>query len=114
MNVFCLILLSAFLYLANARGPQYDLKDAPNLFLKFMKDYNREYKNSEEVIKRYAVFLSHLKEINAKNKQMGETATFGINQFADVTDEEFQKTLNHFSRSKRKYLSWQFKKYPSV
>lgn len=68
----------------------YDIADAPQLFQKFIHDYNRVYKNHEDKKAHYAIFVANLEEINRLNAR-DHSATFDINQFADISDEEFEK-----------------------
>ncbi|KAJ8730049.1 hypothetical protein PYW07_017087 [Mythimna separata] len=44
--------------------PHYDLKDAPKLFKKFIKDYKKVYKNEKDYNVHYRSFVENLKEIN--------------------------------------------------
>ncbi|RVE44084.1 hypothetical protein evm_011250 [Chilo suppressalis] len=77
----------ATIFVQSIERPYYDIKDAPYLFHKFIRDYNRQYKNTEEVILRYTMFLNSLMDINKRNAN--QEAIFDINQFADYTNEEF-------------------------
>lgn len=54
-------------------------------FQKFMKDFEREYRNMEEFQLRFKIFCESLKKIDELNNAPGQTATFGINHFADQT-----------------------------
>nr|XP_026488479.1 putative uncharacterized protein DDB_G0267716 [Vanessa tameamea] len=69
------------------KGPIYEFKDAPMLFEKFMKDYNKEYKDKKERDKHYQNFLSNLKYINEVNSESG-SFTSDINMFSDLADDE--------------------------
>ncbi|KAL0892860.1 hypothetical protein ABMA27_014545 [Loxostege sticticalis] len=70
--------------------PYYNLPDAPYLFDKFIKDYHRHYKDYAEYIKRYSYFVENLIDINRLNAKRTnpDSATFGINKFADWSPEE--------------------------
>ncbi|KAJ8728202.1 hypothetical protein PYW08_016587 [Mythimna loreyi] len=48
--------------------PIYDIKDAPNLFKKFIKDYKKEYANEKDYNIHFKNFVENLKEINRINK----------------------------------------------
>lgn len=74
--------------------PHYDVKDAVKLFAKFIKDYNRHYKDDADKEVHFEAFKKSLVEINKKNEEE-PLATFDINQFADYTEEELKK-LNGF------------------
>lgn len=65
----------------------YDLKDAPKLFKKFIKDYHKEYRNAEDYKAHYNNFVSNLKYMNKVNKE-GRSAAVGINLFADLSEKE--------------------------
>lgn len=65
----------------------YNLSDAPELFKKFIADYNKTYKNDEEYYKRYNIFVKNLEVINKLNSE-GGSASYDINQFADRDDDE--------------------------
>lgn len=71
----------------------YDLREAPVLFEKFIKDYNRHYKDVEDKYAHYFAFFMNLVEINKLNQdsEINGGATFSINQFADYTKEEFKQ-----------------------
>lgn len=69
------------------KGTIYDLKDAPKLFEKFIKDYNKVYKNEEDRDMHYKTFVSNLKYINEVNSE-GKSFTVDINLFSDMKEEE--------------------------
>ncbi|XP_013199638.1 uncharacterized protein LOC106142435 isoform X2 [Amyelois transitella] len=65
----------------------YDAKDAPKLFEQFTKDHNRNYKDEEDKKIHFEAFKVNLEKINELNAK-SPSATYGINKFADYTDEE--------------------------
>ncbi|KAH9633313.1 hypothetical protein HF086_004027 [Spodoptera exigua] len=67
----------------------YDLTKADELFEKFIKDFEREYKDEDDKQLHFEAFVESLKKINKLNKE-NPTTTFGINQFADYTEQERQ------------------------
>lgn len=69
------------------KPPIYDLKDAPELFEKFIKDYHKEYKNKVDYNKHYDNFVLNLKYINSVNKEGGSSSS-DINLFTDLGDDE--------------------------
>lgn len=71
----------------NAEVKIYNLNEAPQLFKKFMVDYGKTYRDQEEYNKRYKIFVSNLEIINKLNSE-GGTASYDINQFADMEDVE--------------------------
>ncbi|XP_046959968.1 fruit bromelain-like isoform X2 [Vanessa cardui] len=73
---------------ASPTKPHYDLKDAPVLFEKFIRDYNKHYSSPAERARRYLIFVENLQEVNDLNAR-SDSAVFGITQFSDLTKEEF-------------------------
>lgn len=71
----------------NSEVKIYNLNDAPKLFKKFMEDYRKTYINEMEYYKRYKIFVNNLDIINKLNLE-GGSASFDINQFADMEDVE--------------------------
>jgi C1A family cysteine protease len=58
-------------------------------FVSFQTKFNKNYANLQELEQRFAIFVSNLELIY--NHNLGnETFTMGINQFADLTAEEFK------------------------
>ncbi|KAL0893154.1 hypothetical protein ABMA27_014783 [Loxostege sticticalis] len=102
--VFIVIsVLSVFVVSANPQKPHYDLRDAPFLFLKFVRDHDRQYKSSEDVLIHFAAFVTNLNDINKKN-EASSSAVFDINEFADYTKEEFEHLLAY----KKKHSKYSF------
>jgi len=58
------------------------------LFSDWSKEHNKVYSTSDEAIKRYNIFKTNLEWINKRNTEL-EHMTVGLNQFADMTQEEF-------------------------
>jgi len=58
------------------------------LFAQWKVDYNKNYTTQEEHDGRYAVFLENLQKIDDHNAK-GLSWTMGVNQFADMTQQEF-------------------------
>ncbi|CAH2238318.1 jg17475 [Pararge aegeria aegeria] len=69
------------------KAPIYDLKDAPKLFEKFIKDYDKEYKDKLDYSKHFNNFITNLKYINEVNRE-GKSSTSDINLFSDLGDDE--------------------------
>merc|ERR1712079_929391 len=70
---------------------------AENLFEKYQKDFGKVYSSPKEYIQRKAIFESNLKDINAHNENRGvNTYTKGVNQFTDMTQQEFQAFTQGF------------------
>lgn len=68
--------------------PIYNLKDAANLFKKYVIDYNKKYKNEKDYEKHYQNFVKNLKEINRLNSNKEYSSTSDINLFTDLSPQE--------------------------
>jgi len=86
-----------------------DLK-AQNDFSDFVKKYNKKYP-MEEVFNRFATFKKNLDIIKAHDAEK-EGYTMAINEFADLSWEEFSQTYkgynhrnNNFARSKNLHVA---------
>jgi len=80
-------------------------------FSKFKQEYSRNYATIEEESKRYAIFKENVDWINNHNK-LGLSYTVGINNFADITNEEYRATYLKFRPSKNQnFRSWKAPKH---
>jgi len=61
-------------------------------FTNFQTRFGKTYNSFEEMQDRFAIFRSNLKEIINHNLNNTHTYTLGINQFTDLTAEEFKDT----------------------
>nr|GMD62605.1 senescence-specific cysteine protease SAG39-like [Ipomoea batatas] len=52
-------------------------------------EYGRVYANQTEKVKRFNIFKENAKFIDSFNRVENNTFTLGVNEFADLTDEEF-------------------------
>ncbi|CAH2106327.1 unnamed protein product [Euphydryas editha] len=73
---------------SDEKAPVYELKDAPKLFEKFIKDYHKDYKSKEDRDMHYKNFVSNLKYINEVNRE-SRSFKVDINLFADLAEDEF-------------------------
>ncbi|KAJ8943320.1 hypothetical protein NQ318_004761 [Aromia moschata] len=67
-------------------------------WLEFKKTYGREYKSLKEEELRFAIFQDNVKKIEEHNEKYakGESTYYmGINQFADITTEEYRQRLTY-------------------
>jgi len=64
------------------------------MFLDFISIYGKSYQTKEEFKLRLQVFRDTLQKIKAHPKN--STSTIGVNQFADLTGEEFKKIFGDF------------------
>ena len=56
---------------------------------KWMSKFGRVYKSGTEKQQRFEVFKANYQFIESTNKQPGLTYKVGLNEFADLTNEEF-------------------------
>ena len=64
-------------------------------FIKFVAEYGKTYGTRSEFEFRNVQFKQNLAKIIEHNSENGQTSSVGINQFTDMTDEEFKK-MNGF------------------
>jgi cathepsin L len=65
-------------------------------FEAFEKQFGKSYKDSSERLTRFAIFSQNLKEIENHNRLRGSSWTKTVNQFADMTHEEFNQAMNGY------------------
>ncbi|KAJ4754136.1 Cysteine protease [Rhynchospora pubera] len=85
-------LLSVLIFVLFAGTPIFTAgADDPLLpaFEKWMKDYNRTYDSPTEKLQRLQVFKDNFQFIESMKNQTGLTYTVGLNDFADLTNQEF-------------------------
>ncbi|CAH3835207.1 unnamed protein product [Pieris brassicae] len=88
IRIICVLFVAALVSASPERKPHYDINDAPALFEKFIKDYNKHYKDAADREVHYKAFVNTLEKINKWNS-VGSSSTADINQFTDITPEEF-------------------------
>ena len=75
----------------------YFMKNIPNdneewdIFNIFKERFNKRYHNLEEFEERFKIFRTNLREIIQHNLKGDQNFTLGINQFTDLTNDEFRK-----------------------
>ncbi|CAG9584724.1 unnamed protein product [Danaus chrysippus] len=84
------LLIPALVAVALGDKPHYDVNNAPALFEKYIKDYNKSYKDAADREVHYQAFVKTLKVINEANARPSD-ATYDLNNFSDYTPEEQQK-----------------------
>ncbi|KAL6330581.1 hypothetical protein AAG906_040512 [Vitis piasezkii] len=62
----------------------------------WMARYGRVYKDANEKEKRFKIFNDNVARIESFNKAMDKTYKLSINEFADLTNEEFRSLRNRF------------------
>ncbi|KAJ4765007.1 Cysteine protease [Rhynchospora pubera] len=58
-------------------------------FEKWINDHSQVYGSEAEKSKRFNIFKANYEYIQEKNKEPGLTYTLGLNEFADLTNEEY-------------------------
>ncbi|KAJ3439954.1 cysteine protease rdl2-related [Anaeramoeba flamelloides] len=97
--VFFLVLFLFFLTVSSKKQPNTEF-----VWYKFKKKFNRNYDPLEES-KRFAIFQDNLRLIKKHNNNPSHGFKLGINQFADLTNEEYQKKyLFKYNSDEKKYL----------
>nr|XP_005998162.1 PREDICTED: cathepsin W [Latimeria chalumnae] len=59
-------------------------------FTEFMKTYNKTYENHEEQERRFKIFVENMAQAKKLQEEDMGTAEFGVTEFSDLTDEEFE------------------------
>lgn len=72
--------------------------NAAQTFEQWMAKYGRIYPNGQEKGKRFAIFQTNLEYVEKFNKLENKTYKLGLNQFSDMTNEEF---LRHHTGYKK-------------
>merc|ERR1719161_1605028 len=65
--------------------------DQRTAFDEFKKKFNKEYKTAEEEAQHFSVFKENRVKIGTFNEQHSDVQ-LGINEFADLTEHEFEAT----------------------
>jgi len=68
-------------------------------FNNFQERFNKKYATLQELEARFGVFRKNLIEILKHNSNLNETFTMGVNQFTDLTPEEFKSFVHKSSVS---------------
>lgn len=64
-----------------------------NAFQNFLVKYLREYPNEYEIVKRFTIFSRNLDLVERYNKEDAGKVTYELNDFSDLTEEEWKKYL---------------------
>ncbi|GAA0159486.1 hypothetical protein Leryth_012800 [Lithospermum erythrorhizon] len=64
----------------------------------WMAQYGKAYKSMEEKEKRFKIFKNNVELIEANNKDGNRPYKLSINEFADLTNEEFKASRNGFKK----------------
>ena len=63
-------------------------------WINFKKNHSKNYNNNSEENKRRKIFENNFKSIKAHNSDSTETFTSSMNQFGDLTSDEFNALYN--------------------
>jgi len=63
------------------------------LFNQYLEKFNKKYASLEEFENRFQIFRNNLRVIIEHNSNSQYNYTVGINQFSDITSEEFQQRM---------------------
>ncbi len=74
------------------RGPQMELLEYNDWkeFTSWQEKFNKAYASDEDMDTRFQVFRSNLRAIIEHNAIINQNFTLGLNQFSDLTPEEFK------------------------
>mmetsp|Transcript_12522 Transcript_12522/g.10756 ORF Transcript_12522/g.10756 Transcript_12522/m.10756 type:complete len:337 (-) Transcript_12522:85-1095(-) len=104
------IILTAFLALAAYNtytgilsNHNQDVDEVRSLFHSWKSEHQKYYQSLEEETFRLAIFTENLAKINEMNSQPDSKATFGLTQFADLTEEEFGSIYTGYNPESKKY-----------
>jgi len=81
---------------ANFKGASSNLRGSDEVdsdqkeFILFRNRFNKVYASDEDFFSRFEVFKSNMRSIIQHNSIPGQNFTLGINQFSDLTAEEFK------------------------
>ena len=68
-------------------------------FGKYQTEFGKQYTSPKEHVQRKAIFEANLKEIEKHNENRANTYTMGVNQFTDMTQNEFDALIQGESKS---------------
>lgn len=89
-----LVAVAAAVILAIASISYFDVSTSDHEFSSFVATYRRSYTTQEEYEFRRHIFNKNMDYINKFNSE-GHSWWLGVNQFTDLTDEEFKKFLGY-------------------
>jgi len=89
------LLFSSFLFAFSAesslRGsPSSSMNDGWSEFNRFLEKFSKKYQTLEEFESRFQIFRANFREIVSHNSVAGQNFTMGVNQFTDLTPQEFK------------------------
>jgi len=72
----------------------YQKINAPHMFEEWAKSFEKMYSNTEERLHRFQIWLSNLRTIAEHNSNENKTFTMRMNQFGDLTGDEFEHYIH--------------------
>lgn len=91
-----LFLLASLFYVASSEGLRGDMSNFLNesdewkQFSNFQERFAKKYGSIEEMENRFQIFRTNLRNIVIHNLDRSQNFTMGVNQFTDLTPEEFK------------------------
>lgn len=79
-------------------------KDMRRSFNQWMLKYGRVYKDAEEKEMRFTVYKNNAKLVEAFSRGENKGFNLTLNNFADLTDDEFRKYKTGYSKSTKVYF----------
>jgi cathepsin L len=102
MRIFLTIALFVMAVLAVVQGAELTEKDYQSFFSTFVKKYSKSYTH-DEFFPRYEIFKHNYNKIRHHN--MGNhTYSMSVNEFADLTFDEFHKKMTGYNQVDRTFL----------
>jgi len=102
MRIFLLLSVIVLAFLALVQGHSLTEKDYQSFFSTFVKKYEKSYTH-DEFFPRYQIFKANYNKIRHHN--MGNhTFTMAVNEFADMTFDEFHRKMTGTKVTDRQYI----------
>lgn len=77
---------------------------AEMLFTSWTKQHGKVYATTEEMFKRYTIFRTNMEVIRQHNADETNTFTVAMNEFGDLTNEEFSAMYNNYVHMDNSFL----------
>jgi len=94
--------IAALSLIAGAAATKFDDLAAKQEFAQYVKNFNKQY-DAADVASKFATFSANLKKIREHNAAQGETFTMAVNEFADLTADEFKALYTGYTPRNRDY-----------
>jgi len=79
---------------AELKISHYGKINAPHMFENWAKTFDKVYPSTVERLHRFQIWLSNLKKIAEHNSESNKTFTMRMNQFGDLTGDEFEQYIH--------------------